>query len=155
METKSGYIIVATSDAGLLQFDETNNLFFSLNSKPVEMLSSGRISSAHSGRNETIWVGFESGDVAAYSIETGIFDFIQIDSRTRISSITESSDGNIYAAAADGRIFKIEATTHESIEISLTGLCLKKLSTLDDIASGSNRNLWLGTRGRRTCTFLI
>jgi len=146
IETTTGGIFVATPDAGLLIYDEDSDRFLTESWITEAKLPESRMSTAYASKDGSIWVGFESGDVARFSPDSRQVTSIQLDLGERIAGISQTPQGNILAASASGSIFELQDNLADFHQIGVKNSCLDNFSELDEIASIADHLLWLGTR---------
>lgn len=147
MESTSGEIYAATTDAGLLLFRERENRFEHVILDTGLQSNSGRVTAAYSSSGGELWMGYESGHVVRYTPDSHTVDSIRPGRGQKITGIEEIRDGEMLAASANGEIFRISSDLHAATPIPLQPSCLGKFSELGKITAADGNSLWLATRG--------
>ncbi|MCP5130149.1 MAG: hypothetical protein H6985_11265 [Pseudomonadales bacterium] len=147
LESIRGTIFVATKDAGLLIFDESENRFQSLDLNTEKDPIYERISAAFLDEQGELWLGYESGNILRYSTMRESINLPGISLGSRIVDFTQSPSNTVYIATGDNNLFRVMENSHLATEVELTDSCRNSFSDLEEISAISTDTIWLGTSG--------
>ena len=147
MESTSGEIYAATTDSGLLLFRERENRFVQVILDAGLQANTGRATAAYSSPGGELWIGYERGNVVRYSPDSHTVGSIRLNSDQKITGLEQARDGEMLAASANGKIFRISSDLHIASTITLKQSCLDRFSELGKITAAEGDSLWLATRG--------
>jgi ligand-binding sensor domain-containing protein/two-component sensor histidine kinase len=147
LKGKNGQIFAASKDAGLLQFDQNSNSFFSPGWLSDSYLSTKKLSTAFSDLAGNIWLGYETGHVFRISPQTQKLQHFSLDRNEVIIDFAQGASIGTYAATNSGNIYALGSGPEQLEPFNLSTLCRTETLTLSVISSINENVIWAGTKG--------
>ncbi|GBD91159.1 sensor histidine kinase TodS [bacterium BMS3Abin04] len=157
LQDSKGFMWFGTKD-GLNRYDGYNFTVYYHNPFDTTSISSNYITILFEDSRGLIWIGTIGGGVSVYQYKTGKFKRLKLNTidglfgDTRISSIAEDKDSNIWIGTTSNGLFKLEITNSNKILYRYKQYLSDSNSTPslgnNDITSllvDSEGTLWIGT----------
>jgi ligand-binding sensor domain-containing protein/two-component sensor histidine kinase len=145
LETLDRQILVVTKDAGLLIYDPKTDSFDSISAALDNFSNNKKISSSFIDDKNNVWLGYESGNIARFSLDTGSLKTFSHPSAQSVTGITQTASGQLLVATSKGGIFELTDKLDLRKIFEAENICSGFNSALDEMSAGPALSVWLGS----------
>ncbi len=145
LETSDRQILVVTKDAGLLIYEPNADSFDSISTALDNFSKSEKISSSFIDEENNVWLGYENGKIARFSLDTGSLKTFSHPLAQSVTGITKSDSGQLLVATSRGGIFGLTDKLDFRKIFDAGNICSGFNSALDEMSAGPALSVWLGS----------
>jgi ligand-binding sensor domain-containing protein/two-component sensor histidine kinase len=155
LESSTGELILATEDMGLIVYSPTYDRFdrYTWNGNPTTINKS--VSAAAAGNDDDLWIAYATGQATRLDpVKRRRTDYL-LAKNVRITSVTASLSGDIFASSGDGRIFLFDEYADSFAEVQLGPSCKTSIEQLRTISTLDGITILAGTRNNGVVSISI